>query len=291
MALYDLISVTTEDSLKLSGLYLKGDIKKAAVVLIHGFTSDFYSHAFYHAIGKTISALGHAYILAQTRGTGLHTEFFKTDGSSVYIGSYAEKIEDAHRDITAFVKFLQSEGYTDIVLAGHSLGTIKVVRYLFEGTCRAAISKLILLAPFDKNAFMERKAGKKWDEYLHMAQEKINAGNGLETVPVPEFEDFPMTYQTFVSWYNKSDSSCIWDFYRAGYINPLLSRISIPVQIILGGRDEYVQYPEFQETAETAISYLKMRIQNCTTELLPNANHTFVGYENTVAQIVSMTIR
>jgi predicted alpha/beta hydrolase family esterase len=34
-------------------------------------------------------------------------------------------------------------------LQGHSLGTFKIVRYLFEGKYADKINKLILLAPFD----------------------------------------------------------------------------------------------------------------------------------------------
>ena len=42
------------------------------------------------------------------------------------------------------------QGYSEFILAGHSLGTIKSVRYLFEGEYADTIRSLILLAPFDK---------------------------------------------------------------------------------------------------------------------------------------------
>jgi len=128
---YDLIQAKTEDDIFLNGLYVPGDTTRTACIFIHGFTADFYSHAFYHSIADTLRAQSNALILAQTRGTGLQTEFLKPDGEGVFIGSYYEKLEEAHLDITAFIDYLYKQGYSDIALAGHSLGTLKAARYLF----------------------------------------------------------------------------------------------------------------------------------------------------------------
>jgi hypothetical protein len=43
----ELIQTITEDELILNGLYLDGDKNKPVTILIHGFTSDFYSHKFF----------------------------------------------------------------------------------------------------------------------------------------------------------------------------------------------------------------------------------------------------
>jgi pimeloyl-ACP methyl ester carboxylesterase len=284
---YELLQVETEDYLKLSGLYKVGDKKKSAVIFIHGFTSDFYSHAFYHSFARAVTDKGHACILAQTRGTGLHTEFMTTTGSSRYIGSFFEKIEDAHLDISAFISFLLQEGYEHVILAGHSLGTIKVTRYLFEGAYKEKVTQLVLLAPFDKNAFMHRKAGGKWDKFLQIANDHVAQGNAQDTVPVPEFEDYAISYETFVSWYNKSQLSCLWDFYRPDYDAELLHTIKIPVSVILGELDEYVSYPEYKESASSVLQFLTSHIPKCKTTLIKKANHTFAGYEQHVFDAVN----
>lgn len=70
---YNFIQVFTKDGIKLSGLMLDGDKNKTAAILIHGFTGDYYSHEFYHAITRKLVLQKNAIILAQTRGTGLHT--------------------------------------------------------------------------------------------------------------------------------------------------------------------------------------------------------------------------
>lgn len=284
---YDLIQLFTTDEIKLTGLYKSGDKAKTAYIFIHGFTGDFFAQDFFHTISKEVNAQGHAFILVQTRGTGMHTEFLKKDNTEKYIGSFYERIEEAHLDISAFISFLKAEGYTKIGLIGHSLGTIKVVRYLFEGEYKNNIEKLILLAPFDKNAFMERKAPGKLKVFLQVAEEKIAAGKGTEIVPLPEYEDYAMSYTTFLSWYNQSDLSFIWDFYKKNYKFPILKQITIPVKVILGDKDIFVDYPEFGVSAESALATIKKFINNCETILLQGSGHTFDGYEERVAEEVA----
>lgn len=283
---YDHIQVTTSDDLILNGLFQPGEKSKEANILIHGFTSDFYSHKFYHAIAQKLKESQNALILAQTRGTGMHTEFMTKGGGWKYIGSFYELLEEAHLDISAFVEFLSTQGYQKINLIGHSLGTIKIIRYLFEGEHKDKINKLILLAPFDKNVFMEIKAPGKWQEFVQAAKEKIDRGEGESLVPVPGYEDFPITYNTFYSWYQPTEINQIFDFYKTDYQSPLLKKINIPVKVILGERDEFVNYPQFGESATTALTYLEQQIPNCQTYLVSNAEHAYLGYENEVSEQV-----
>ncbi len=287
---YNLINVITEDNIRLNGLYSLGDKTKSACIFIHGFTTDFYSHQFYHSITDKLKKQSNAVVFAQTRGTGIQTEFLKTDGEGVFIGSYYEKLSEAHLDVSAFIEFLTKEGYKEIVLVGHSLGTIKSVRYLFEGRHKDKITKLILLAPFDKNAFMKIKAPGKWHSFVEKAKEKINEGKGREIVPVPEWEDYPVSYETFYSWYEQSDLSCIWDFYRKDYNFPILQKIKIPVKVILGEKDDFVNYPQFGVSAQKALGIIKRYISSCETFLIPGSGHTYFGFEKEVADQVGLFV-
>lgn len=284
--MYQLVKVTTADNLQLSGLYQDGSVEKTAYILIHGFTADFYSHPFYHTIAAKLKIAHSALILAQNRGTGLHTEFIMPNGEGKYLGSFYEKIEEAHLDISAFIKLLLEEGYTKIGLIGHSLGTIKVVRYLFEGEYKNNISELILLAPFDKNAFMERKAPGQRNKFLSSAKDMIDSGHGRDIVPVPEYEDYPMTYENYVSWYEDNDLSNMWDFYRKGYGFPILQKIDIPVKVIIGENDEFTTYPEFDETPAKILEIMKKHLNKCQTFLVEDSNHTYFGHEDEVADLV-----
>lgn len=286
MTNYNLIQTFTKDDIKLSGLYLAGDKSKSACIFIHGFTTDFYSHDFYHAITNELEKKSNAIVFSQNRGTGIQTEFIKRDGNGVFLGSYYEKLEEAHMDISAFIEFLSNEGYEDFVLIGHSLGTIKAVRYLFEGEYKDKISKLVLLAPFDKNAFMEIKAPGKWHEFLKVAEGKIKEGKGNDIVPIPEYEDYAMSYETFYSWYRQTDLNRVWDFYKKDYDFPILQKIGIPVKVIVGEKDNFIAYPTLGVDAKQSLEVIKKYIKNSETVLIPNSGHTFFGFEKALAEEV-----
>jgi pimeloyl-ACP methyl ester carboxylesterase len=220
----------------------------------------------------------------------LYTEFIKKGGTGLNLGSYYERIEESHLDISAFVEILIKEGYQKIGLIGHSLGTIKAVRYLFEGEHKDKISRLILLAPFDKNAFLERNAPGKWQEQLAQAEAKIADGKAEEIVPIPEFEEYPITYRTFVSWYNQTDLSRIWDFYQKDYDFPILKQINIPVKVIIGSEDVFIAYPEFGVSTESAMDTIKKHIKDCETVVIKSSGHTYLGFEDQVAdEVVSFS--
>jgi len=130
---------------------------------------------------------------------------------------------------------------------------------------------------------MEIKAPGKWQEFVIEAKEKIDRGEGESIVPVPGYEDFPITYNTFHSWYQSTDLNKVFDFYKNDYQSPILKQIKIPVKAILGERDEFVNYPDFSETAKSALDYLKEQLAVCQTYLVAGAGHTYQGAEEEVA--------
>ena len=281
----DIIQTTTSDGLLLSGMLQPGNLEKPAIIMIHGFTSDFYSHEFIYSIADVLKQSDNAYLTMQTRGTGIQTEFLKNGSGGTIIGSYFELLEEAHLDITAWIDYLLKLGYTKFILAGHSLGTIKTVRYLSEGKYASLIRKIILLAPFDKTGFMVKTLGAKFNNVLNEVKSKVNSGNGLEIVP-PGIEDYPISYQTWLSWYNPSDLGSIWDFYRKDYQSPVLNNIAIPTQILVGAEDNGFIYKEIGTTVEDGKNYLKRNIKILNMKFIEGANHSFDGHEAEVGEEV-----
>lgn len=282
----NLVTTVTEDKLILHGLYHEADKSKPAVIYIHGFETTFYAHKFVHKIAEKFDSNETPYILAENRGTGIITEFINTDGVGKYYGSFREKLEEAHLDISAWIEFLQQEGYEKIILMGHSLGTIKSVRYLFEGKYANMIQSLILLAPFDKNAYLEVKNKDEWKKHVEIAKEKIDNGQGLGSIP-DTFDDYPMSFITFYSWYKPGDLSEMFDFYRKDYDFPVLNKIDIPVKVIFGGKDVFAFFPEeFNQDARDIKQIFERNIKNCEVTVLPESGHVFRGFEDEVGEIL-----
>ncbi len=288
--LLQLAQTTTDDDLLLNGLYARGYRDRLACIYIHGFGSDFYSRPLYHSLADALLAQGNSLVLAQHRGTGLRTEFQKSTGVGISIGSLYERLEDAHYDISAWIKWLIAEGHDEIALIGHSVGTIKVIRYLFEGAYADKVKRLVLLAPFDKNAYLEHLAPNKWREYLASAESKVAAGKGDEVVS-SEYEQQPMSSTTFVSWYHSDELNEMFDFYRPDYEFPILSKISVPVKAIIGDQDICTIYPEFDVSPASAMEILEKRIPQCESTVIPGVDHVFSGFETEVAKEISSALQ
>lgn len=284
----ELVKTTTEDNLFLNGLFVEGDKQKPAMIFIHGFEGDFYSHKFISTLGEEFARNNYTFLSVQTRGTGQKIELVQTDFEPRFIGSHLELLEEAFLDIDAWVKFLLDKGYSNIILSGHSLGTIKSVRYLFEGKYKDKIKKLILFAPFDKNGAEDKFTKGKWKEYVEIAKKKVEEGKGEDYIPMDStdpWDEINISYQTYASWYSQDDIGCMFDFYRQDYNFPTLNKIQIPVQFIVGSKDDFFNATN-PENSQEALDILLKNISNSTWEIINGAGHTFNGYEEELVKDV-----
>lgn len=279
-----LLQTSTSDGIYLHGYYVPSETKKTAILHIHGFEGNFYENNFVHVLAKEMEAKGIGFLTVNTRGNGRDTEFNTVEGKYRKIGARYELLEDAHLDITAWLEVLLKEGYKEIVLQGHSLGTVKAVRYLFEGVYRDKIAKLILLAPFDKKGYMiVQNIDTK--QMLAKAQEVVDQGRGDELI-TPEYGDGITSYKTFISWYKQDDLGRCFEFCSPDYDFPILKQIIIPTMIIVGSNDEYF-YPTNPKQPQEAMDILLSHIPNSEGRIIEGSVHSFRPHEDIMAQEVS----
>jgi len=281
----NLLQITTSDGLYLHGYYVPSDDKRVVILHIHGFEGNFYENNFVHILANELEGKSIGFLTVNTRGNGRDTDFNTVDGKCKKIGARYELLEEAHLDITAWLKFLLNEGYKEIVLQGHSLGTIKAVRYLFEGEYKNKISKLILLAPFDKKGYM---IVQKLDteKLLVKAQGMLDSGKGDELI-TPDFGDGTTSYNTFISWYKQDDLGRMFEFCSPKYGFPILKQIKVATKIIVGSNDEYF-YPTNPKHPEEAINILLKNIPNAKGKIVDGAVHSFKPHEAIMAKEVSL---
>ena len=154
-----LIRIITKDKLLLSGaLYTPVRSTDKAIFHIHGMAGNFYENKFLDNMAETYTANGYAFLSINTRGSGSFSDFPIEGTKEEYkrIGNAYEIFEESIYDIKAGIDFLQKEGYTEIILQGHSLGSVKVAYYVAE-TQDKRISKLILISPSDMVGLTEDK--------------------------------------------------------------------------------------------------------------------------------------
>jgi pimeloyl-ACP methyl ester carboxylesterase len=279
--MFNLVQTTTKDNLTLHGLLLDGDKKKPAVIYIHGFEGDFFTNRFVPAIANKLQEQGIAFLTVQTRGMANDYLYKLTDESWKRFGAHFELLEDAYKDIDAWIEFLMTQGYENVILQGHSLGTMKSVRYLFEGGHADKVKKLILLAPFDIIQLLEDATKGKWPEYLEIAKQKVKEGRGEELVP-KEYLDVEMSYQTYVSHHQRNDFEYIFAFHNKSYDFPLLKKVNIPVKAIVGTKDQFF-HPANPSQPLEAMDMLKQNIKQFAGALIKDAGHGYDGHEEEVA--------
>lgn len=271
-----LVRTATSDGLYLHGFFVPSKGKKA-LLHIHGFEGNFYENYFVHVLIQKMREERFAFLTANTRGNGRDTDLFITNGELKRVGARYELLEDAYKDIDSWIKFLEGQGYSEIILQGHSLGTVKVVRYLFEGKHKSKIKKLILLCPFDGKALINSFTKTPLEKLVTKAKEKIQQGKGDELI-TREFDMVDMSYNSYVSWYERSDFGRMFEFCNKNYDFPIIQSIKVPTKIIVGSKDEYFHLSN-PNHPEEAMAILLKYISNSQGKIIPNARHSYIGFE------------
>ena len=278
MCIFDLVKTATEDNLYLHGLFKKGDKKNYTVLHIHGFEDDFFKNQFITVEANALLENGHSFLSVQTRGTGSEFEIKTTENDSKMIGSHLELLKEAYMDIDAWIEYLIENGFHNIVLQGHSMGSVKAVRYLAEGAHTKYIKKLILLTPIDVHAFAEIITDGKYKEYLSMAKKKIEKGEGEEIIP-ESYINMRMSYQTFASYLTMDHFGKMFNFADEDNNFMLLNKIDIPVKAIVGNEDELF-HPINPTDTQEAIDIMKLNIKDFEFKIIEGAGHTFFNKEH-----------
>ena len=144
------LDVPTKRGSVLNGVLFRNDDGKSDTVLIAitGIHGNFYSNPFYYNIGSTLNNGGIDFIYAQTNDAFNRIETFNTKtGKAEIIGSYNEYFSYTDDDIDAYLNFAESQGYLNVILAGHSLGANKVIYYLSRHHDKKRVSHFLLLSP------------------------------------------------------------------------------------------------------------------------------------------------
>ncbi len=144
------LDVPTKRGSVLNGVLFRSDDGKSdtALIAITGIHGNFYSNPFYYNIGSTLNNGGIDFIYAQTNDAFNRIETFNTKtGKAEIIGSYNEYFSYTDDDIDAYLDFAESQGYLNVILAGHSLGANKVIYYLSRHHDKKRVSHFLLLSP------------------------------------------------------------------------------------------------------------------------------------------------
>lgn len=154
---------------------------KTVVIAITGIHGNFYSNPFYYNVGDTLNAAGIDFVYAQTCDAfgQMRSVDWRTE-EPVLIGSWNERFADAVDDVEAWINYAQHQGYERIVLAGHSLGANKVIRYLSE-THDPRVDRFLLLSPCN----VKHLTNVVTPQERAVVQSMVEHGHGRKRLPFP----------------------------------------------------------------------------------------------------------
>ena len=182
----------------LDGVIFKSEAPARSVLIaITGIHGNFYSNPFYYNIGGTLSANGIDFIYAQTNDAfnRIKTENVIT-GKPEIIGSYNEYFDYTDEDIDAYLDFAEKEGYSTVVLAGHSLGANKVIYYLSRHHDVKRVSRFLLMSP----ANIEWLTKDVTQYERNIVRSRVDEGRGKEMLPFTLLGWIPCIADTAYNW-------------------------------------------------------------------------------------------
>ena len=183
----------------------------------------------------------------------------------------------ATQDIKAAVDWLADLGAPKIILAGHSLGSIRITRYMVE-TEDSRINAMVHFAP-TRNMPDWMRIGMGEANYLAFMDEMaqmVSEGRGKEVVA--QFYDMPPpapagivltnmhTAETWLNWWGPAAQTrnSVW-----------LKEIKVPVFLSAGSKDGFVDKAWLDEVADAA------RAQSPEVEVkwYDGADHVYSGFQ------------
>ena len=277
---------TTEDKLILQGLLHEPDTPTKNIILhIHGMSGNFYENRFLDPMAATFVKNNWAFLAPNTRGHDQIADIPVEGNSEEFkrIGNTFEKFDECVLDIKCWLDFAQKQGFTNIVLQGHSLGCSKIVFYLYK-TQDLRVKKLILASHADMVGFGER--WKHHKEMMTLAQSLVKEGRGEEILP-KKFENWSyLSAQTFLDFHTRDNPIDVFNTYDRNSPSEALSAISIPTLAFLGsGKDSYLT-----KTPQESLEIVKSKANNCpkfTTAVIKDAPHSYFGHEQEVADLIA----
>lgn len=277
------LRATTNDKLILQGLLSSPDNTTDKIVLhIHGMGGNFYENRFLDYMANTFTKNGYAFLSVNTRGHDLIADFPIEGDVEKHkrIGNSREIFEECILDIESWIDLAEKLGYKKIVLQGHSLGSVKVAHYL-AAKQDVRVDSLVFLSPPDMISLFEEDNNFQRD--LETANNLMANNKEDELLPSLIWDWYLLSAKTFINFSTRENPIDVFNIYDKTK-KSILSQISVPTLVILGGEDDAVTI-----SPSEALEVIKSKMPNCrkfNSLVIDDAPHSYFNYENEVCDAI-----
>lgn len=277
----EIIRVNTPRGLELKGA-MWGDNKMDTVVIImSGICSNVFQNDLLVSTGELLSANNIACIAghAMDAFSCIAYSDFST-GKQKYTGVVDDDFSLVYEDTEAYVKYAKELGFKNIVLAGHSLGSNKIINYL-GNTSDNFVDYFIVSAPVDLAYWFEVMPDVK--ECIELAKQYVQEGRENDILPKLFGGFSPMCANTVLGFYNAFNLKNCPVISGEGETNSLNS-IKVNGAFIIGEKDSLTN-GDPKGFMEKINSYCKYPERNRVI-VVPDASHIFYGKHREYAETV-----
>ena len=272
-----LTHIKTRDGISLEGIgALPPQRSKTALIWIHGLSSNFASsQTRTEALARACLKNRIAFLKFNTRGHDIAARSGKK-----LIGAGFEKFTDCVYDIRAMIRFAKKLGSNTIVLAGHSTGANKALYYIYKTRDRSVKGISLIGAINDVAADRKLHGIARSRARVRMA-EKLFKKNPFALMP-PTCGI--ITAARYLSLYRPGGAEDVFPYHDLNAQWKELASVHIPISLIIGSRDEYLDIPlkQYIETFRVHAASTK----SFSSAIIKGAHHSFREKEKELSRVI-----
>lgn len=277
----ELIRVNTERGLELKGAMFGDNTMDTAIIIMSGICSNVFQNDLLCATGELLSKNNIAVIIGHAMDA--FSCFAYSDlstGKQRTTGVFNDDFSVIYEDVESYVKYAKKQGFKKIILAGHSLGSNKIIHYL-GNTPDNFVDYFIVSAPVDLAHWFAVMPN--ISECLEKAKEFVADNREKEILPYLFGGFSPMNAESALRFYNAFNLKNCPVISNDGETNSL-SNIKINGSFVIGSKDSLTE-GDAKGFMEKINSYCK-KPQDNQVIVIDDASHIFYGKHKEYAQII-----
>lgn len=277
----EIIKVDTKRGLELKGAIFGNSEMETVLVMLTGICSNVFQNELLYATGKLLEQKGIATIIAHAHDS--FSCFAYSDhstGKQKHAGVFNDDFNMVYEDVESYVLYAKELGFKNIILAGHSLSSNKIIHYLGT-TPDNYIDYFIVSSPIDIMHWW--KVMPNIDECFKIAKQWVDNNQGDNILPFLFGGFSPMTANSVLGFYNAQNLKNCPVISKEGETNSL-NNIKPFGSFIIGSKDSV--------TGESPKAFME-QLNNWTNKPEKNqvieiegASHIFYGKHDIYAETI-----
>lgn len=259
----------------LHGMLIPSPKSKIACLFVHGTGGTFYGDDWVFKVADIFTKNNISFLTANYRGSTSLSSYPPH-------GATMEKFDWCTEDIDGWLSFLKRKGFTTFILIGHSMGTEKIVHYMY-GRDNQDIKSVILLGFADSFGTAKNYLGNRFDKAMNEAISLKKNDKGSEFITTDWLSHggiLPTSANTFIDLFSEGSSLSKALPLRTDKLEKY-SKIDVPILAVIGDQEEYTA-----STLTHAIDLMKTENANSTVKQIINCDHDFTGKVTELCRII-----